>query len=149
MSPHPPPAAADGPDPGPAQRPGRQGGEGEGRPTPVRELLEGSAPGPGGAATDAESTTFEVEGQAWVARVLGRGRVGPTPAAAPLLLLGFHEEGGPEEPVREALLTARDLASLTPSQLGEAFRSGAAPPDPSARRELFPESSSKRRRGAS
>jgi hypothetical protein len=47
------------------------------------------------------------------------------------------------------MVAARDLAGLTSIEIEEAFGSSSPVRDPSERKELFPESSSKRRRGAS
>ena len=98
---------------------------------------------------DVEAVRFEVDGRPWVATVIGRGRVGPAPAAAEVLLLGFNEGEDPGPPSREAMIAARDLAGLTLFEIEEAFATSLPSQDPSQRKELFPESSSKRRRGTS
>ncbi len=122
----------------------------EARPTPVRESLEANASPPSAPVEpDLDFARFEVDGRPWVATVVGRGRVGPAPAAASVLLLGFNEGEGPGSPSREAMVAARDLAGLTSIEIEEAFGSSSPVRDPSERKELFPESSSKRRRGAS
>lgn len=122
----------------------------EARPTPVRESLEATASPPCASSDpDVEFVRFEVDGRPWVATVVGRGRVGPAPAAAEVLLLGFNEGEHPGPPSREAMIAARDLAGLTLFEIEEAFAKSSPSQDPSQRKELFPESSSKRRRGTS
>ena len=120
----------------------------ESRPTPVRESLE--APGaPVAAAPDLDFLTVELEGRSWVVKVVGRGRVGPAAAPASVLLLGFFGEGTAEKASREALVAATDLAGLEPSQIEEAFQGSRPVRASTDRKDLFPESSSKRRRGGS
>ncbi|MEJ2204634.1 MAG: hypothetical protein P8170_11025 [Gemmatimonadota bacterium] len=122
----------------------------EGRPTPVRVSLETKASGPTPSVEpDLELARFEVDGQSWVARVLGRGRVGQAPAVATVLLLGFNEGEDPAPPSRESLVAARALSALTPLELEDCLRESSPLRDPSDRKELFPETSSKRRRGPS
>jgi hypothetical protein len=122
----------------------------EARPTPVRESLEVQASPPSlSPEPDLEFARFEVAGRPWVATVVGRGRVGSAPNAAAVILLGFSEGEDPASPSREAMVAARDLAGLTPFEIEKAFGSSSPVRDPSERKELFPESSSKRRRGSS
>lgn len=121
----------------------------DGRPTPVRESLDTTAPGPTPAIEpDLELARFEVDGRPWVATVLGRGRVGQAPSAATVLLLGFAEGEDPAQPSRENLVAARALSALTPREIERCFRESSPVRDPFERKELFPETSSKRRRGS-
>jgi len=79
-----------------------------------------------------------------------RARVASAAAApASVLLLGFFGEGTAEKASREALVAATDLAGLEPSQIEEAFQGSRPVRASTDRKDLFPESSSKRRRGGS
>jgi hypothetical protein len=120
----------------------------ESRPTPVRESLEPSG-SPAAAEPDLDFLAVELEGRPWVVRAMGRGRAGPSSAPASVLLLGFFDEGSAEKASREALVVGTDLSSLRPSEIEEAFRASRPVRDPTKRKELFAESSSKRRRGGS
>lgn len=84
---------------------------------------------------------FEVEGKSWTVRVLGRaGRA--SGAAAPLLLLGFWEEGAADHgaPSREALVAGRGLEDLTSGGLEEALVAARPPRDPDKAPGFFQES---------
>lgn len=114
------------------------------RPTPVRDLS--GTDGTEGEAPPSPSTTVEIEGVTWTVRVEGRGRT-PAPASAPLILLGFFRSPDDERATREVLVSRQALDRLSEIQLEEAFARAAAPPDPGVRKELFPETSIKGRKG--
>jgi len=120
----------------------------DGKPTPVRDSVETAAPAahPPTEVTP-EQAVLAVEGTEWIVRVRGRGRAGADGGPAPLLVLGFFHEAEQEVPDREALVVARSLAELTPRQVEGAFRASRPPPQPGAKKELFPETASKGRRG--
>jgi hypothetical protein len=118
------------------------------KPTPVRDSVETSAPAaPAPTGATPEQTILAVDGTEWIVRVRGRGRAGADGGPAPLLVLGFFRETGQDVPDREALVVGRGLAELTPRQVEGAFRASRPPPEPGAKKELFPETASKGRKG--
>jgi len=110
----------------------------------VRDLA-GAAPA---EAPDLGQTVLEAEGSTWTVRVLGRaGRA--SGVSAPLLLLGFWEEGAvlDRPPAREALVVARALEDLPSGALEEALAASQPPRDLEKTPEFFQESGQGGRRG--
>jgi len=79
---------------------------------------------------DASEASLEVDGQAWVVRVLGRAG-GSGSGATPLIMLGFWKAGATEGgPVRETLAVGRALSAFSVSSLERALsRSQPYAPD--------------------
>lgn len=108
-------------------------------PLPVRSTM--SAPpspqqaGAVQAPTPHVRVELEMEGVRWVVRELGRSGS----PRAPLLLLGFFHPDDPEEPRREALVTARGLDGLTELQVEAAWRASIGHVRAGTRRPFFPE----------
>lgn len=132
----------DGPPPAP-------GGASDAKPTPVRDGVPPAMGGESDAGREpvAESTSLELGDVTWTVRVRGRGRAGAETGPAPLLVLGFFRRADADVPEREALVVARSLEDLTVLQLERAFDVSHPPPDPDERKELFPETATKGRKG--
>lgn len=100
---------------------------GESGPIPARDLLRPAAPPPpGGAAAevapDADVLSFERAGEVWLARAAGAGSYGTgRRGAARLLAVHFFRDSEPEEPIREALISAGVFSTLQPAELLELF----------------------------
>ena len=100
------------------------------RPTPVRTLM---AAAPSATSTDQDSSqrTFEVEGEEWIARVVGSSRSGSgTDAGSPLILITFARSTDPEVYVREALGVGVALADVANHALLELFQRAVPHPAP-------------------
>ncbi len=121
---------------------------GDARPTRVRDGVPTQAGETEPAREkEAESADLVVEGVAWTVRVRGRGQAGADAGPAPLLMLGFFRDAEGEVPEREALVVARTLNELSARQLEGALDVSRPPPEPGARKELFPETATKGRGG--
>jgi hypothetical protein len=94
---------------------------------------------------DGEEVGLEVEGVAWVVRVLGRSRRGHVTAPTDLLLLGFSR-GEATDAELECLVVGRTLSAFTEGQLEAAFQDAGPPPDPDRPRTLFAGASERRSR---
>ncbi len=118
------------------------------KPTPVRDSVETPAPRSAAPAEPvSEQKTLTVEGTEWIVRVRGRGRAGTDVGPAPLLMLGFFHAAEEERPDRESLVVARSLDELTVRQLEGALRVSRPPPEPGTKKELFPGTATKGRKG--
>ncbi|HET9949420.1 MAG TPA: hypothetical protein VFQ22_10905 [Longimicrobiales bacterium] len=93
-----------------------------------------------------EEVALQDGGRTWSVRVLGRSARSRN--AAPLLLLGFFEEGAAAgaQPAMEALVVGRRLADLDEATLAEAF-ARAAPPPSGPKRGFFQDTDTGRGRG--
>jgi hypothetical protein len=102
--------------------------DGAGRkPTPVRAMT-GSEPGRSVAEPDPEEVRFQLDGEEWRARVLGRSGAGRR-GATPLLLVGFSRaDGGADETDGEVYIVGRSLADTTIETLERALREVRMPP---------------------
>lgn len=114
-----------------------------GKPTPVRELS--GEPPPAAQEIEQPEASFEVDGDTWTARVLGRSG-GTAGTAPPLLLLGFWKGEADGDPSREALVVGSTLAALGPAALEEALETATAPPDRDRKKPFFEEAGQARRR---
>jgi hypothetical protein len=62
-------------------------------------------------------------------------------------VLGFFRDPDAEVPEREAVVVGRSLDELTARQLEGALAVSGPPPEPGRRKELFPETATKGRKG--
>ena len=130
------------------QRSGREDSTRKPAPTPVRAMAQGAA---AEVPTAPEESVFEIDGQSWTARVLGRAG-GAGPSRVSMLLLGFwsnraeEEASAGPEPDLEALVYGEALEALSPSDLERAFGAGR-PPKPRDEAARATEARGRGRRG--
>jgi len=128
---------------GRGRRGGRGGGGASHKPKSARAMARTDSPA-GPVDPDEREVSFQVDDEAWVAKVLGRAG-GSTGGATPLILLGFWRADAVEgDPVREVLTVGTALSRLPTFTLEQAWRS-SQPFNPGGVVASSPSSSERRR----